>query len=155
MSDEGLVSLGRIADEFDITGPTLRKWRQRYDDFPSPVMEPSKRYPLYRLSDLWDWYIQRWPERSSRREVYLHKFTLDGAGVVGVETSPFGPVPQASGYLKAVRDLLYGDWQVWSTKTGFVAQSDGHTHIWATDPAEAPQEWFVYEQRYKTAGRNR
>lgn len=155
MADEyaDVVSVGQIARAFGCTPDNIRLWRNRYDDFPEPVMRRHQRYPLYRMSDMWDWYINRWPDRAWRMKVYLHKFILDGSGLKESDSFDFGPTPEARGYLKAVRDYEYGDWKVWSSPLGFVAEKDGHTHIWALDPAEEPQEWFIYEQRYKAAGR--
>jgi len=150
MSEE-LVGVSEIAALFDRTPDTIRKWRQRDVGFPEPVLD--RYHPLYRMSDVWHWYITRWPERAWQMKLYLHRFTLDGTGLKATDTSDFGPNPEARGYLKAVRDYEYGDWKVWSTTLGFVATKDGITHIWALDPAEEPQEWFVYEQRYKAAGR--
>lgn len=155
MADEytDIVSVGQLASTFGVDTDTIRLWRHRYDDFPEPAMLRHERYPLYRMSEMWAWYINKWPDRAWRMRVFLHKFTLDGAGVSEVTTSDFGPTPEARGYLKAIRDYQYQDWKVWSTGLGFVAEKDGHTHIWALDPAEEPQEWFVYEQRYKAVGR--
>ena len=153
MADDGYVSLTEISKMLDILPGTIRQWRLRYDDFPEAAVQHHKKYPLYRTSDIWHWYITTWPERAWKTKVYLHKFVLDGSGLKESDSFTFGPTAEARGYLKAVRDHEYGDWQVWSTPLGFVATKDGHTHIWALDPAEEPQDWFIYEQRYKAAGR--
>ncbi len=151
--NEDLITVAKAAVKFGVVPNTVRIWRHRFDDFPEPAMVLGTNYNLYRMSDLWDWYILKWPDRVGRLQVYLHRYTLDGAGLMELETSQFGPAPEARGYLKAVRDFQYKDWRVWSTGTGFIAEKHGDIHVWALDPSEEPEDWFIYEQRYKAAGR--
>jgi len=148
-----LISLKYAAERFGVTTQTVRKWRARFDDFPKPALSPSPHYHLYQMSDLWDWYVIKWPERVGRLEMYLHRFVIEETGLAEVTTSLFGPTPESRGYLKAIRDLQYTDWKFWYTATGFVAEKDATTHIWALDPSEEPEDWFIYEQRYKAVGR--
>lgn len=151
--DEGLVTVANAAETFGVAPQTFYVWRQRYDNFPDPAVKLNPQYHLYRMSDLWDWYGLQWPNRVNDLKTYLHKFVLDGYGLTSTETVDFGPMAQAQGYLKAIRDSEYNEWRVWSTKHGFVAEYGDEVHIWALDPMEEPQEWFIYQQRYKAVGR--
>ena len=153
MTDHELVTVAQIAKEFGVAPDTIRKWRRRFDNFPQPAQEPHSQLHLYRMSELWDWYIIKWPDRVARLQVYLHRLEIDGQGVVSTSSAEFGPAPEARGYLKAVRDFHYQDWTVWFTGMGFVAEKGTMTHIWALDPTKEPEKWFIYERRYKTAGR--
>jgi hypothetical protein len=155
MPDE-LVTVAQIAEQFGVTPNTVRIWRFRHEDFPKPTKTLPGNYNMYNMSELWDWYILRWPERASRLMVYLHRFALDGSELVKTTTSSFGPAPEARGYLQAVRDFKYAEtWHVWATGMGFVAERGPETHIWALDPTKEPDHWFVYEKRYKTAADRR
>ena len=149
---DDLVTMKQSAEQFGVSLNAVHKWRFRYDDFPEPAVKLDSVY-LYRISDLWDWYMAKWPDRVGQLQVYLHRTVVDETGVVLTDTSQFGLAPEARGYIKAVRDLQYENWKVWSTSMGFVAEQDTNTHIWALDPSSEPEDWFIYEQRYKTAGR--
>ena len=153
INETDLVTVSHIAEKFEVTPATIRIWRYRYDDFPEPAMELRPSYNLYRMSEMWDWYIVRWPDRIGRLTVYLHRFTIDDVGPSEPDTSEFGPAPEARGYLKAVRDFQYEDWRIWFTGMGFVAEKDGVSHLWALDPSPEPEDWFIYEQRYKAVER--
>ena len=150
---DDLVTVADIAKQFGVTPDTVRKWRHRFDTFPQPTQKVHSQLNLYRMSELWDWYIVKWPDRVARLGVYLHRFVIDDQGMVDATSSAFGPAPEARGYLKAVRDFQYQDWKIWFTGMGFVAEKGTMTHIWALDPTKEPEKWFLYEKRYKTAGR--
>lgn len=153
--NEALVTTTQAAHQFDVVPNTVQQWRHRYADFPEPAKVVKEFHCLYYMSDLWGWYLAKWPDKDkvSQLRVYLHRFVLDIDLNVTIDSTDFGPVSEARGYLKAIRDFQYDDWRVWSTPMGFIAEKDAITHIWALDPTEEPQHWFIYEKRYKAAGR--
>jgi hypothetical protein len=145
-----LVSTGRIGHIFGVEGNTVRVWRQRYDDFPAP--ETDVPYPMYDLGKIQRWHASRWPNRVDRWQMRIHRFRASSEGVK-LTTTKSGNLDFAQGYLKAIRDLMFGDWRVFYTKDGFSAHKGGDTEVWVVDPTdEDPEPWYVYDTRFKTMG---
>lgn len=57
------VTMSEIARAAGVSNPTASIWRKRYENFPDPLPESSTMRPLFRLSDVEDWYIQQFPDR--------------------------------------------------------------------------------------------
>jgi hypothetical protein len=146
-----VAGLARLAG---VQHDTIRQWRYRYEDFPEPASTDDLGHARYDQAQFILWFLERKPEKAAGWECQLHRFTVTSTGSTHVDTSPFGVYLEARGYLRAVRDHLYGEWVIWHTRDGFCAEKDGQVDIWAIDPTQGePEEWFVYEQRYKAAGR--
>lgn len=148
---ESLMGVTDLAKHFDVVPDTIRIWRHRYDDFPEPVTKAP--WPVYRLGDVWEWVLVNRPDRALMVDAYLHTFVVGAGGLEFTKTSHMGPLCEARGYVKAIKDFNYlsGRWKVWSTREGFVASFDATTHIYALSPSEEPEPWWTYEQRLKAA----
>jgi hypothetical protein len=154
MTDElrEVIDLKGMAELCDVAKDTIKRWRLRYDDFPSHIND-NERYRLYSRAQFTNWYAGKWPEKVGRWPVRLHRIFVDQSAVSQTSVD-LGPIEESRGYLRAVKDLRYGDWRVWSTDEGFAAEKGTQVHIWALDTSkDTPEEWFVYLSRYKTAGR--
>lgn len=148
---KGVMDLKEMAELCGVAKDTIKRWRLRYDDFPGHIND-NERYRLYSRAQFTNWYASKWPERVGRWPVTLHRIFVDH-GQVSQATIDIGPIEEGRGYLRAVRDLKYGDWRVWSTDDGFGAERGSEVHIWALDTSrDTPEEWFVYLSRYKAAG---
>lgn len=146
-----LVSTGRIGRIFGVQGNTVRVWRRRYDDFPDP--ETTVPYPMYDLGKIQRWHAGRWPELTDRWHMRIHRYRVSPEGV-RLTTQDSGNLDYAQGYLKAVRDLMFGDWRVFYTKDGFSAHKRNETEVWVVDPTDLePEPWYVYDARFKTGGK--
>lgn len=147
-----LVSSGRIGRIFGVEANTVRQWRRRYDDFPDP--ETTNPYPMYDLGKLQRWHASKWPDKLDRWRIRIHRYRVSSTEGVRLTTKESGNLDFAQGYLKAVRDLKFGDWRVFYTKDGFSAHKGGETEVWVIDPTDLdPEPWYVYDTRFKTGGK--
>lgn len=132
---------------------TVRKWRTRYDSFPEAT-HGSVTFPFYSRDEITNWYIRQWPEKASTWPVTLHRFYVSPEHREN-KSVEFGPMAEARGYLKAIRDLQYRDWQTWHSSDGLVAERGNDVHVWYLDSLNGePQEWFVYQGRIKGGSNN-
>lgn len=147
-----LVSTGRIGSIFGVEGNTVRVWRIRYDDFPEP--ETTVPYPMYDMGKIQRWYASRWPDRTGSH-MRIHRYQVSPEGV-RLTSKDSGNLDYAQGYIKAVRDLMFGDWRVFFTKDGFSAHKGNESEVWVVDPTDAePEPWYVYDTRFKTGGKTK
>lgn len=148
-----LVSTGRIGPIFGVEANTVRVWRLRYDDFPEP--ETTIPYPMYDLGKIQRWHASRWPDRTDRWHMRIHRYQVSPEGV-RLSTRDSGNLDFAQGYVKAVRDLMFGDWRVFYQKEGFSAHKGNETEVWVIDPTDLePEPWYVYDTRFKTGGKTK
>lgn len=149
-----LVRASELGELVGADANTVRKWRLRFDDFPERAEGTTVKYPYYYTKDFLEWYERRWPERAQLWPTRLFYFEVGPTGSEEPQVSDFGPRSEAIGYLRAIRDIKYDGWTVWFSRQGFVADRDGVTHIWHLDwLGEDPEEWFIYEQQLKAAGK--
>lgn len=60
MKPEDLVSMGEIADAADVSKSTVIKWRERFEDFPAPVVTLA-------VGPIWNWKdVERWLTKTGR-----------------------------------------------------------------------------------------
>lgn len=146
-----LVSVGQIARTFGVQPDSVRKWRNRHKDFPKPETEIP--YPMYDLGKVQKWHASKWPNKVERWSMRIHRYQVSNEGV-RLTTTASGNYDFAQGYLKAVRDLMFGDWRVFYQKDGFSAHKGGDTEVWVIDPTDhEPEPWYVYDSRFKAGGK--
>lgn len=146
-----VMDVAAVAKMLGVRKNTIRQWRHRYEDFPEPTLGTNLEYPWYSTQEIIQWYLRQWPERAASWQVRLHRYYVNSTdGLRELSTVDFGPVSEARGYLKAIRDLQYRDWRTWHTSEGLVAERGNDIHIWYLDPTGGdPEEWFVYQSRIK------
>lgn len=148
-----LISTGQIGRIFGVQANTVRMWRRRYDDFPEP--ETTVPYAMYDVGKLQRWHVSKWPNKVERWNVRIHRYQISSESGVRLTTTELGNYDYAQGYLKAVRDLMFGDWRVFFTPEGFSAHKGSDTEVWVIDPTDRdPEPWYVYDSEYKTGGRS-
>lgn len=146
-----LVSSARIGRIFGVQANTVRIWRRRYNDFPDP--DQTNPYPMYDLAKIQRWYATRWPERLDRWHMRIHRYQVSPRGV-RLTTRDSGNLDYAQGYVKAIRDYMFGGWRVFYTRDGFSAHKGDESEVWVVDPTDLePEPWYVYDTRFKTAGK--
>ena len=147
-----LVTQPEIARTFGVTKDAVVKWRTRYRDFPKPAsVDP---YPRYNLDEVERWYAAKWPDRVMvSGQVKIHHFSITPGGSQ-VTTSTSGSLDFARGYLTGLRVGAYAEWRCFQTKEGFSAHRGNETHVYVINPTSAePEEWYVYDSRFKATGK--
>ena len=54
---EDICDQRTIADRAGVSVEAVRKWRQRYEDFPAPVIVIGKS-PAFNWTDVYDWLVR-------------------------------------------------------------------------------------------------